>query len=131
LTLRYASSAVNDMKSQDARAAWVGVGWRLDLGAIRYVDNDHQYIDLNGVGDLLIPVGGTGYRTRHESFLRIDKLTDGGGKPFWRVKDKSGTVYEFGNTADSRQFNPEQDEFGQEHERYYRWDLNKVQSPDG
>ncbi|MEW6246282.1 MAG: SpvB/TcaC N-terminal domain-containing protein [Nitrospirota bacterium] len=88
---------------------WVGMGWKLEVGAIErqtrfgvnYSGDDYTF-HLNGVSTELVatPQYGTDeYRAKIEGgFTRIRKLSSGG----WEATDKKGTKYLFGQTGASR-----------------------------
>lgn len=106
LTLTYSSSGGN---------GWIGMGWRLELGAIERQTKwgvlysptaaEEQAgkvytIRVNGVSADLVPAPppapSNEYRAKIEGgFLRIKKLTTGG----WEVTDKKGTKYFLGRTT--------------------------------
>ena len=98
LALKYRSSNGN---------GWVGMGWELEVGAIERstrngVDYSSQekivYRRAGGISDL-VSVGNGGYRTKIESdFTNIQRQPDG----YFIAKDKVGTKYYFGQTANSK-----------------------------
>ncbi|MBI2864438.1 MAG: hypothetical protein HYX94_07735 [Chloroflexi bacterium] len=143
LALSYSSGRVNEMKSQYARGSWVGVGWSLSLGSIRLDEGDGKHtLELNGISDELLDIGNNMWRTKHESFLKIQRLDAGSGQWYWQVCDKSGTLYRFGFKGDtrqgdtilvndgSRQFHKTWNGVGYG-DSFYRWDLDYVRDTDG
>lgn len=143
LALSYSSGKPNGVKSSHARGSWVGVGWSLSLGSISYDSGDEKYsLELGGVGDELVDLGGGQWRTKHESFLKIEKVSPPGAEPYWQVWDKSGTLYRFGFKGDtregsqilvndgSRQFHKTWDGYNYG-DQLYRWDLDYVKDADG
>lgn len=113
----------------------VGVGWKLDLGGIERqsrlgVDfNGNAYVlKLNGMTMDLVPdqsVQGQYWAKIEGAFNRILKNTAGDGKPYWEVTDRKGTKYLFGQTAGSRQDDPNNAS------QIFRWCLEKVVDPFG
>jgi len=112
---------------------WVGMGWKLEVGAIErqtrfgvnYGANDYT-IRLNGVSMDLIqappPAPSDEYRAKIESeFLRIKKLAGG----WWEVTDKKGIKYLFGQTAASRIADPA------DSNKVFKWCLDWVVDRDG
>ncbi len=85
-----------------------GVGWRIELGSIQrntkrgvpeYDDTDTFVANINGASVELVDIGSGEYRAKQEgAFLKFS--FDGAS---WQVKDKSGTTYSFGSSANSRQ----------------------------
>lgn len=118
---------------------WVGMGWKLELGAIERntrfgviynetsADNGKVYaVRLSGVSAELVklnPGNSTDpeYRAKIESgFMRIRTLTTGG----WEVTDRKGVKYSFGISANGR---VEDTTTG----RIFRWNLERVEDRDG
>jgi len=96
-TLRYSSGGPDE---------GLGAGWSLDLGypdAIRRVTRfgvpsygPGDVFTFNGQ-DLVQKDGGARYRTRIDSFQKIERVGDG-----WVVRDKTGTMLVYGDTGGSR-----------------------------
>ncbi|MBI2942524.1 MAG: hypothetical protein HYY04_19005 [Chloroflexi bacterium] len=160
LNLTYSSASVDEMKSANSRGSWVGVGWHLDLGAITYNPQRGTFsLKLDEVGDELVDLGNGYYRTKKESFIRIQKVSLGDtwqlkNNLSWVIWSKDGTAYRFGqkvdtNTGDwtnngdgthrgvdgSRHFYADWGTDGAGRwgyvRTYYRWDLDSVQDPHG
>ena len=101
INLSYNSSGPN---------SWLGVGWGLGFGSISrstkdgvpsYDSSDTFVISFQGVSSELVEIATDEYRCKDEAlFLKIE---DAG--TYWKVTDKSGTVYKFGQTSSSRQAN--------------------------
>jgi RHS repeat-associated protein len=114
--------------SSSSRNGWLGVGWSLDLGYIerstrkgvpRYDASDSYALLFQNVSSELVQLADTTYRAKDEgAFLRIDTRGDSG----WEVRDKSGTRYLFGQTANSRIANGS---------RIFRWSLDQVMDVNG
>lgn len=130
LQLTYSSGAGN---------GWVGMGWKLELGAIERntrfgviynetaADNGKVYaVRLSGVSAELVKLNPGNptdpeYRAKIESgFFRIRTLSTGG----WEVTDRKGVKYLFGISANSR---VEDTATG----RIFRWNLERVEDRDG
>jgi len=97
LVLRYGSGSREE--------SWVGAGWSLGLptitrslrrGVPRYDDGDRFELD----GQELVPVPGAPgrFRTRRETFLRIEREADGS----FTVRQKDGVWLRLGTGAESR-----------------------------
>jgi hypothetical protein len=114
LALTYSSNVTNQMTSKYAAGSWAGMGWNLDIGYVYLQNPDGDYYQdgtpalslvLNGASHDLMKNGGDiydyspgWYRTRIESYLKIQQLNESGNK-WWKVTDLSGTIYEFGKTV--------------------------------
>jgi hypothetical protein len=120
LALTYNSNAPN---------GWVGVGWRLEAGAIVKPPRrpNKRLLSLGGTSTgELVPVSvdpsGVGeYRTKTESFL---KITYNG--IFWTVTDKAGRRHHFGATPASRMGSDPSTEA-----ETVQWLLDRVIDPSG
>ena len=122
LALSYSSARVDEMKNKRSVGSWVGIGWDLSLGSIRYEEaSDTCYLDLNGVSYELVNTNGNTYRTDPESFYRI--IREG---QTWHLYDREGNHYRFGGTADSKQYYRTD-----EGKVFYRWDLSYAESARG
>jgi len=97
LVLRYGSAS--------REASWVGAGWSLGLptitrslrrGVPRYDASDRFELD----GQELVPVAGSPgrYRTRRETFLRIEREVDGS----FTVRQKNGVQVRLGTSPEAR-----------------------------
>ena len=99
-----------------------GVGWQISLGVIsrntkngvpKYDNTDSFVASVNGAAAELLDIESGEYRAKQEgAFL---KLTFDGTS--WQVKDKSGTTYFFGQSANSRQENSG---------KVFKWYLDRV-----
>ena len=116
----------------------LGIGWSIDglsvihrcaptlavdgvKGGVDYSSNDRYCVD----GQRLISVGGSEYRTQHESWNKITALgTAGSGPASFIVKTKNGMTMEYGMTIDSRI-----EAQGRADVRI--WALNKIQDQNG
>ncbi|MBI5895633.1 MAG: hypothetical protein HZB24_06390 [Desulfobacterales bacterium] len=108
------------------RNGWVGVGWNVELGAIRR--NTKHGLDYDGsdflAGDAELirwpEWGGDAYRAKIEGeFSRYFYDSTGDA---WRVQAKDGRVMYFGSTANSRQSNTH---------GTFKWCLDRVEDPNG
>jgi len=87
---------------------WCGIGWDLSLGKIgrslkkgvpTYTSSDKFHLD--GMSIVSSPDGY--WHTELESFYRIEKIPGSTNlEDWWKVTDKSGKVYSYGSTANSR-----------------------------
>jgi len=122
IQLQYNSSLPNGL---------LGVGWTLDLGVVQrssksgvpnYDATDiFILIQSGGVQELVFDATtGLYYGKVEGSFLKIEKLTD-----TWRVTDKNGTQYFFGESESSREYDPG------DSSRIFRWRLNRVEDMHG
>ena len=131
LQLTYASSNGN---------GWVGMGWKLELGAIERnsrfgvmydespSNNGKVYaVRMSGVSAELIKLDPNNptdlnYRAKVEGgFFRIRKLTTGG----WEVTDRKGVKYLFGTSANARVEHPT------DATKVFRWNLERIEDRDG
>jgi hypothetical protein len=124
LALTYRSSHGN---------GWIGVGWDLDVGSIErntifgldYGNDDYQ-LSLNGTKQPLWKTpDGQFHEKTLSTFLRIRQLPTNEGRTSWEVTDKKGVRYLFGEDADSRQDDPQNDK------RIFKWNLDRMQDPNG
>ncbi len=123
LTLVYSSSTRNSI---------FGMGWNLDFGSIelstkngvpKYDGTDNYVIIQNGSPQDLVYDAGVGfYRPKIESgaFMKIAKVTNG-----WLITDKKGSKYFFGQTNNSRQFDPANTA------HIFKWTLDRVEDING
>ncbi len=117
-------------------SGWLGAGWTLDLGSIQrnttygvnyannYANNAFVYTE-DGSSKALVYVGGTEFRTQIEdgSFMRFYLETSpSDGNLRWRVLDKDGKTYLFGDTTASRQDNLQGNSYS-----IFKWCLDNVQ----
>lgn len=102
--------------TSDFTDGFLGMGW--DLGGISTIQrvnktiyNDTRSDPVRGIsadefimdGKRLLPIGGNDYRTEIEEFSRVVKNGYTGTGPEWfKVYTKSGLIYEYGNTEDSK-----------------------------
>ena len=113
ISLSYSSNSSNGI---------CGVGWRLELGSIQrntkkgvpnYDNTDSFMANISGANIELVDIGSGEYRAKQEgAFLKFSFDSTS-----WEVKDKSGTTYSFGSSADSRQADSG---------RVFKWCLDKV-----
>jgi RHS repeat-associated protein len=137
LVLSYSSQSV-DSASVQTQASWVGMGWSLEVGAIERdmhgtmdtTVDDTFNLSVGGVSSLLLKDDSNNYHTADETFWKVqyDELNDS-----WKVWDKSGTLYIFGDTDGTRARFP--DYWGptncDSHSndavmRTWRWGLSKI-----
>ena len=122
IQLQYNSSSSNDI---------LGVGWSLELGAVQrsakggvphYDDTDTFLLVQNGGVQELVFDAGTGlYHGKVEgAFMKIERTSG-----YWKVMDKNGTQYFFGETTSAREYDPD------DTSRVFKWYLNKVEDPRG
>ena len=120
LQLTYSTAAPNSRHDPRATADDAGDGWQLSMGAITsVVENGTTWYFINGVdnvSDRLIPIPGQAgfFETEHISHLKIQQS----GTSF-NVWDPSGNYYQFGATADSKQYTTSGTT-----QTTYRWDLS-------
>ena len=122
LELTYNSGVADEMKNARDVGSWVGIGWSLHLGRIWYNESQGKYyLELNGGSyELVWDQAGGYYHTKQEQYWKIVKVA--GPPVWWKMWDKSGNYYEFGNSADSRQYRVSVD---------YRYDLNLMKDTHG
>ncbi len=115
INLIYNSASVDEMKNKKDVGSWVGIGWSLGLGSVKYdLENDEYLISFDGASYSKLVSDGNGiYHTIPESFY---KITNNGQQ--WDAYDTNGTHYRFGGTNDSRQYY---------YNTSYRWDLSYIQ----
>ena len=153
LALTYNSGVVDSLHStQNPQAAWVGMGWNLDVGYIaREIDLDDNYVPrcvedytlvLNGVSSKLIPIGGNHYRLEDERFWRIERrAASNRGGDDWLVTTPDGTQYRFGAQDETAGGDSRESAWwmvtsgcdGSENLRYtnWRWNLDQIADPRG
>jgi len=126
---------------------WCGVGWALDMG---YIQRDTRYgvprawgtpsplnqyenaygfvFSFGGANTRLVSIGNNVYRAAEDSgaFLRFEVQTDGS----WKVTDKNGGQFYFGDTTDSRMENPKFSS-ATVWQRTFRWALRRVVDANG
>ncbi len=108
----------------------VGSGWTLsddyvfrDINYTKSDTSDDEYkLSLNGQSYDLIPINDSIYVTKIESYLHIEKKTDGDNSngDYWIVKAKDGTAYTFGYTNQSEHVSTYSNNF------VYKWSLEQV-----
>jgi len=153
LALTYNSGVVDSLHStQNPQAAWVGMGWNLDVGYIaREIDLDDNYVPrcvedytlvLNGVSSKLIPIGGNQYRLEDERFWRIERRAAANrGGDDWLVTTPDGVQYQFGSQDETAGGDSRESAWwmvtsgcdGSENLRYtnWRWNLDQIADPRG
>jgi len=120
--LVYNSASVDEMKNKRDVGSWVGIGWSLSLGSISWEPfTDTYFLNFDQGSYELVQDSEGKYHTIPESFFKISKSGD-----IWYVRDREGTLYQFGYTAESRQYYT--DTWGR---KYYRWDLSKMTDTNG
>ena len=110
--------------SSSSRNGTIGVGWSLDVGYIerntkkgvpKYDSSDTFTFLFQGVSSELVQIPDGTYRVKDEgAFLRFENL----GVSGWRITDKSGTKYFFGQAPSSR--------LQADDSKIFRWALDKV-----
>jgi len=133
LVMNYTSSSPNQRHTSTSPAGDAGDGWSLSLGSITEetyapTPGTSWYFinDVAGVGDRLISTGSNNqFDTQHISYLKIQQVNPGTNGTCFYVWDKTGTYYELGCTADSRQYWT--DGNGVQHD--YQWDVDKIVAP--
>ncbi len=123
LTLTYNSYQKN---------GWIGVGWRLEMGAIQRstkhglkYDGDDYVASLNGNTSELVRIGTSDYYKAKIEGAFTQYQYDETAK-VWTVTTKDGTVYTYGGTAASRQSDPTDP-----NNRISKWCLSRVEDPNG
>jgi len=130
---------------------WCGVGWKLDVGYIerntqngipipysahfplkQYDDSKGFILNLYGKQLKLLPAATNGslieYRAEVDTdFLRCICDTNNNK---WQVYDKSGTIYSFGKTANSRVINPKSGWSGG-YNATFHWALDQIVTATG
>jgi len=113
---------------------WIGVGWTLDMGAIRrstrygvdYDADDYVYEQNGSTKDLVSKTDDWGadyYGAKIEGdFSKYYFNSTTGG---WEVTTKDGTRYLYGSSDDSRQFDPDNNL------RIFKWCLDSVEDTNG
>jgi len=114
--------------------SWVGQGWSLDFGYIQrsskigtnnLYETDQFTLNFGGNAREIVLVDEQNrlYASKEESdFLKIEYIT---ASSSWKVLDKSGNKYYFGQDANSRQDDP-----GDE-DRIFKWQLDRVEDTNG
>lgn len=92
LELQYRSGGAN---------SWLGKGWELEPGYIAKINkfgannpNNPYLLVLNGLSQELVCIGGSQYRTKIETNMRIEF-----NGSIWQVWDRDGTLYKFETSA--------------------------------
>ncbi len=108
--------------------SFYGYGWSLDLPSISRMNKtglNNLYSETNFSSSLsgeLVSISGSpygDYGAKVESGAYLDYVFNSSDDS-WTVTDKSGTVYTFGSTADSRQDNPS------DSTEIYKWMLEEI-----
>jgi|CXWL01.1.fsa_nt_gi RHS repeat-associated protein len=112
LALSYTSGRMLEMRSPISTSSWLGVGWDLDVPSIQVAmnmenpafDTSRVFLSMGSGGGELLQEGTEGgdyvWRTRSEQFLKIRSDYDN-RQGEWRVWDKNGTKYVFGEGGNS------------------------------
>ena len=112
---------------------WVGRGWALEKGVIDrqtkpdldYTGDDYVF-RLSGINVDLVNVGNNTYQAKIEGgFTKVEKLTASDGKPYFKATDKTGTVFYFGQAANTRVADPS------DATKIFRWCLDRVEDVHG
>ncbi len=123
IQLQYSSSLPNGL---------LGVGWSLELGSIQrsthkgvpsYTNSNEFVLIQSGGGQELVfdPTAGF-YRAKNEgAFMKTEFVNS----TYWRVTDKKGTRYYFGEDQSSREHDPANTA------RVFKWALNRVEDING
>ena len=119
LSLSYNSQIVDSSVAGISQAGWVGMGWSLDVGYIdrNYngtdweTDDDTYSLVINGVSSAVVPAADGSYHLASENFWKIAPYGIG-----WKVWDKVGNQYVFGDTAAT------QAQYAEYHPCYYHDD---------
>ncbi|MEM6822912.1 MAG: SpvB/TcaC N-terminal domain-containing protein, partial [Verrucomicrobiota bacterium] len=124
--------------SSSGSTGWCGVGWNLDVGFIQrdgkngvpiawsganpsnsYDDSKGFVVCFGGVNSKLVHIGGNEYRAQLESaFLKFEYIN-----PEWKITDRSGNQFFFGESSNSRLENVN---FVAGGSSVFRWCLNRV-----
>ena len=112
---------------------WTGVGWELELGAIRRSSRfgvdyiaDQYVLQFSGADVSLVPIGQSEYKAQVENgFFRIRKVASSGNEFSWELTDKTGSRYYFGTRSASRQDDPSKPG------RVYKWCLDRIEDTRG
>jgi RHS repeat-associated protein len=113
---------------------WLGVGWELEMGAIERqtkfgLDYNGDAFTMRMAGATLdlvdVDINSGKYRPQIESeFYRFEKIGSG-TNTYWKVTDKTGKMFFFGQTSASRLDNPNNPN------QIFRWCLDRVEDPNG
>jgi len=113
---------------------WLGVGWELEVGSIQrsprhgvdYTKNEYQ-LRKTGATSELVNVGGNDYQAKIEGgFTKVTQMISSvDSRPYWVATDKYGVKFTFGQTAASRQDDPNNAS------RIFKWCLDRVEDPNG
>lgn len=122
IRLRYSSGLPNGL---------LGVGWLLELGSIerstkrgvpKYNGTDVFVLRQTGSAQELVNIGEERFASRFEgAFMKMEFVA---GR-YWRVTDKNGVMYYFGEDPASREYDPA------DSDRVFKWCLNRVEDLHG
>lgn len=141
LSLSYTSARVDDMRSETDMGSWAGVGWDLSLPTIQRVPASNRYfLSMSGIAGELIREataqanGRWRWHTKREQYLHVESdgfnVGSAGEYHLLYVRDKKGTLYEFGTTPETRQYYT--DEATSPGVRfYYRFDVSRITDTHG
>jgi len=142
LSLNYDSGRVNGMKRDLALGSWVGIGWQLTTGSISGT-GDSSTLQMSGAGGPLKKRGDGVWRTQDHDFMRIERMkpdftvdetfcSDMENHCIWRVTDKRGTQYFFGELfAGTTALDAARKAPAPTRNKYYQWDLSRVRDLNG
>lgn len=120
VALNYSSSGGNSLLGVGWSIATAGIERSTKKGVPTYNDvQDTFVLSMQSVNSDLVRISPTEYHVKDESgeFLKI--IYDSG---YWKVWDKSGTEYTFGQNPEARQSNPR---------GIFSWNLEKVKDVHG
>lgn len=124
-------------------AGWLGIGWDLTMPHISRA-GDRWYLNMNGYGSQLVwqsdpGGGGSIWKGRDEQFLDITSSCTKGALTAsacsWKIRDRSGVVYDFGTSTDSRRYYKACSGLGcppqNIYTTFYQWDLKTATDAHG
>jgi YD repeat-containing protein len=108
-----------------------GAGWEISRDHVQANSDGTFSLFLNGSKHDLILVAGGGYRTKTETYLKIDNRTGGVNKngAYWTVLDTDGTEHRFGANPDSENLVTTGDPTMPP--ATWRWSLDRIKDANG